>query len=133
MIFSLDGVFMEIWLVPYTARIHIIFVLISVRRYVISIVIDVFFLQTTHLGSKEKILERILLWEMELQGVEPVRRLLRNWIAWKLVMVGRSLKDIERSIIGLTNVGYGSYHIPRTWFSCTTLTSCIRNVMLLKE
>jgi hypothetical protein len=29
----------------------------------------------------------------------------------KIVMAGRSLKDMEKSITGLTNVGYGSYHI----------------------
>jgi hypothetical protein len=36
------------------------------RRYVISIVIDVFFLQTTPLGSKEMLSERILLWKRDL-------------------------------------------------------------------
>jgi hypothetical protein len=64
--------------VPYVARIQIIFVLTSRRRYVILIVIYVFFLQTTPSGSKEMLLEKILLWKRDLQGIEPVRRLLRN-------------------------------------------------------
>jgi hypothetical protein len=102
MIFSLDGVFMEIWLVPYATRMLIVFVLTTRRIYVTSIAIDVFFLKTTPLGSKEMLSERILLWERDLQGVELVRRLLRNWITQKLVMTG-SLKDMERSIIGLIN------------------------------
>jgi hypothetical protein len=50
----------------------------SGRRYVILIVIDVFFLQTTLLGCKVMLLEMILLWKSDLQGIEPVRRLLRN-------------------------------------------------------
>jgi hypothetical protein len=113
MVFSLDDAFMEIWLVPYAARIHIVFILTSGRRSIISIATDVFFLQTTSLSSKEMLSEGILLWERDLWGIESVMRLLRNWIAWKLVMVGRSLKDTERSITGLTNVGYESYHIPK--------------------
>jgi hypothetical protein len=40
--------------------------------------IDVFFLQTTPLGSKEMLSERLLLCKRNLRGVEPVRRLLRN-------------------------------------------------------
>jgi hypothetical protein len=52
--------------VPYAARIQIIFVLTSRRRYVILIVIDVFFLQTTPSGSKEMLLEKILLWKRDL-------------------------------------------------------------------
>jgi hypothetical protein len=78
MVFSLDGVFTEILLVPYAAMIQIVFILTLGRRYVISIVIDVFFLQTTLLGSKEMLSKRILLWKRDLQGVELVRRLLRN-------------------------------------------------------
>jgi hypothetical protein len=74
MVISLDDAFMEIWLVPYAARIQIVFVLTLGRRYVISIVIDIFFLQTTPLGSKEMLSERILLWERDLRGVELVRR-----------------------------------------------------------
>jgi hypothetical protein len=66
MVFSLDGAFMEISLVPYAARIRIVFVLTSGRRYVILIVIDVFFLQTTPLGYKEMLSERILLWKRDL-------------------------------------------------------------------
>jgi hypothetical protein len=53
MVFSLDGAFMEIWLVPYAVRIQIVFVLMLGGRYVILIGIDVFFLQTTPLDSKE--------------------------------------------------------------------------------
>jgi hypothetical protein len=74
MIFSLDGAFMEIWLIPYAARIHIVFVLTSGRRYITLIAIDVFFLKTTSLGSKEMLLERILLWERDLWGLKPVKR-----------------------------------------------------------
>jgi hypothetical protein len=48
------------------------------KRYVILIVIDVFFLQTTHLGCKVMLSERILLWKRDLRGVKLVRRLLRN-------------------------------------------------------
>jgi hypothetical protein len=82
------------------------------RRYVISIAIDVF-LQTTPLHYKEMFSERILLWKRNLRGVEPVRRLLRNRITGKLVMMRRSLKDMEKSITRLTKVDYGSYHIRR--------------------
>jgi hypothetical protein len=68
----------EISLVPYAARIRIVFVLTLRRRYVILIVIDVFFLHTTPLDSKEMLSERILLWKRDLRGVKPVKRLLRN-------------------------------------------------------
>jgi hypothetical protein len=108
MVFSLDDAFMEIWLVPFAARIQIVFVLNSGRRYVISIIIDVFFIRTTPLGCKVMLSKRILLWKRDLWGVEPVRRLLRNWITWKLVMAGRSLEDMEKSITRLTNVGMGA-------------------------
>jgi hypothetical protein len=95
MVFSLNGAFTEIWLVPYATSIQIVFVLNSGRRSITSIAIDVFFLETTPLGSKEMLSEKILLWERRLWGVEPVRILLMNWIAWKLVMTGRSLKDMK--------------------------------------
>jgi hypothetical protein len=78
------------------------------RRYAILIVIDVFFLWTTPLGCKVMLTERILLWKRDHRGIEPVKRLLRNWITYKIVMAGRSLKDMEKSITGLTDVGYGS-------------------------
>jgi hypothetical protein len=58
---------------PICARIQIVFVLNSGRRYVILIVIDVFFLQTTLLGCKVMLSERILLWKRDLCGNEPVR------------------------------------------------------------
>jgi hypothetical protein len=60
--------------------VRIVFVLTLGRRYVISIVVDVFFLQTTPLGSKEILSEMILLWKRNLRGVESVRGLLRNRI-----------------------------------------------------
>jgi hypothetical protein len=48
------------------------------RRYVILIVIDVFFLWTTPLGCKVMLRERILLWKRDHRGIEPVKRLFRN-------------------------------------------------------
>jgi hypothetical protein len=112
MVFSLDGAFMEILLVPYAARIQIIFVLNLGRRYVISIAIDVFppnhtFTLQRNVFRKDTIVKK-----------GPPRRrtsqeIIEDQITGKLVIAMRSLKDMEKSITGLTNVDYDSYHIRR--------------------